>query len=151
VPIYLKFGPIEGAVTASGLEGWIELGSLVWGVTNPESTTGKGGSGRESVSDITIGKAVDRASVQLLKRVVTGEPTSGVMIKFYKSINHTEIEYLRYVLENTLVTSYSFDAFGESTSANSPLPTESLSLNFHKVDIQYAGQPVLDITVPPGS
>jgi type VI secretion system secreted protein Hcp len=145
VALYLKYGSIEGSVTTPGLKGWIELDSLNWGVTNLPGTSGPG---QLSVSDISIGKAVDEASVQLIKQLVAGRPTNGVIMKFYKSTTKgTESEYLQFTLANTLITSYTLDWDG-AVSGNSALPNENLSLSFVKVDIQYVGQAGLVITVP---
>ena len=32
MPIYVKYGAIEGDVTATGHESWIEVNSVQWGV-----------------------------------------------------------------------------------------------------------------------
>jgi len=148
VAAFLKYGSIEGSVTTPGLKGWIELDSFSWGVSAQPSVAG--GPPPLSVSDISIGKAVDQASVQLIKQLATGQATNGVVIKWYKqSAKDTQTEYFQYVLENTLITSYTVDWDG-AVSGNSALPNESLSLNFLKVDIQYVGQPGIVITASPG-
>lgn len=143
MPIYMKYGTIDGGVTAAGLKGWIELESFTWGVTNTRSVTG---GSHLNVSDITIDKMVDKASVPLLKQLVFGKPTNGVMMKFYKLIRTVQTLYLEITLDNTLVSSYSLGAEGGSGGAPA---RESLSLNFAKLNIQYSGQTAFGIVVPP--
>jgi type VI secretion system secreted protein Hcp len=145
--IFMKYGSIEGSVTTQGLEGWIELDSFSWGASNPSSTSpGAGSAGKVSVSDITVGKSVDRATVALIKELVAGQVTDGVLIQFYKDMPAGPQEYLQFTLDNTLVTSYSLSS--EADEASDRLrtadtlgpPTESLSLSFVKFDIQYTDQ-----------
>jgi len=164
----MKYGSIVGDVTTPGLVGWIELNSFSWGASNSatsaSSATGAG-AGKVSVSDISIGKMVDVASVQLIKMALTGAETDGVIIQFYKQF-HRDLpsavlgvagglqEYLQFTMDNTLVTSYSLSSGGNQPSAGFPapaealdLPTESLSLNFAKLDIRYTDQTgVQDVT-----
>ena len=164
--IFMKYGSIVGDVTTPGLVGWIELNSFSWGAsnsaTNASGATGAA-AGKVSVGDITIGKVVDAASVQLIKLALTGAETDGVIIQFDKQFYKDargEVpgagpqDYLQFTLDNTLVTSYSLSSDGNEPSAGSPapaepldLPTESLSLTFAKLDIQYTGQTgVQDVT-----
>ena len=85
--IFMKYGSIVGEVTTPGLVGWIELNSFSWGAsnsaTNASSATGAA-AGKVSVGDITIGKVVDAATVQLIKMALTGAETDGVIIQFDK-------------------------------------------------------------------
>jgi type VI secretion system secreted protein Hcp len=144
VPIYLKYGRIEGGVTASGLKGWIALESFQWGVAGTPSAAG--GPPHLNVSDITIGKVEDKASVPLLAELVLGRPTNGVMVKFYKTFKSFQKLYLQFSLDNTLVSSYSLNAEGGSGNAQ---PSESLNLSFTKMEIQSPGQTPVGIIVPP--
>ena len=155
MPIYLKYGTINGDVTASTYRGWIELDSFQWGATSPPTTPGT--AGKVSLSDITVSKRLDAASVQLINQVFTGSVTQSVTIVFSKdnatgvfSKETSKVPYLRYMLQDTLVSSYSFNSGGDNLSGPTGtaalpavaggLPMETLTLNFAKVVIDYTGQ-----------
>jgi type VI secretion system secreted protein Hcp len=136
-PIYMKYGDIiKGDVVAKGHEQWIELFSFQWGVSRGISTSGAQAD-REasvpSVSEIKVTKALDSSSVGLLKEALGG---SGqvVVIDFVKNDQSgTGFVYLEITLTNTLVS-------GFSTSSGGDRPTESLSLNFTKIQYNYKTQ-----------
>ena len=154
MPIYMKYGSINGDVTASGYQGWIELDSFQWGATSAPTTPGA--AGKVSVSDITVTKTTDVATVNLVKQLLAGTHTDSVTIAFLKSAflksaflksTGSDQPYLQYTLANTLITSYSLSLGVEeaNTATDQPaenlgLPSESLSLNFVQFDVQYTDQ-----------
>jgi type VI secretion system secreted protein Hcp len=151
MPIYMKYGSINGDVTAPGYQGWIELDSFQWGATSPPTTPGA--AGKVSVSDVTLTKTTDAATVNLIKELLAGTPTDNVTIAFIK-LSFRKLTgavsnepYLQYTLDNTLITSYSLSLGVEeaNTSTAQPaenlsLPSESLSLNFVQFDVHYTDQ-----------
>jgi type VI secretion system secreted protein Hcp len=133
MPIYMKYDGIDGAVTATGHEKWIELDSCQLGVNrHVTSATGRG-SNREasvpSVSEIVITKSQDVASTNLFKASLWGEGKK-VKIDFVKTDQDKFEQYLQLELENTLVSSFSTSGHGGDGHAR---PMESLSLNFTKI------------------
>jgi type VI secretion system secreted protein Hcp len=110
VPIYMKFGGIEGDVSTHGYEKWIELNSFQYGVGRAVSS-GAGGNTRESsapnVSEIVVTKHFDKASAKLYQDSVAGT-------------------FLAFELVDCGVSSYSLSSGGDN-------PMESLSLNSLKV------------------
>lgn len=132
--IFLKYGSLEGEVSAAGYEKWIELTSMQMGVGRGISAGVGGGSKREasapSVSEVTVTKTMDVASPLLLKESVGGKAVD-VKIDLTQTDNSGKhIAYQKYILTNTLVSGYSLSSGGER-------PSESLSLNFTKFDSEY--------------
>ena len=120
----------KGEVKAKGYEGWIELESAQIGISrNITSPTGRG-SNREgsapAVQEIVVTRYQDSVSTALFREALNG---SGklIVIAFVKG---DATAYLKIVLQNTLITSYSVSGHGGDSHGK---PMESLSLNFTKV------------------
>lgn len=132
--IFLKYGELKGEVTASTHKEWIEVHSFQWGVGRGISSGVGGASKREasapSVSEITITKSFDAASPLMMKEALGGK---AVTVKF--DMTQTDnggkhIAYQKYILTNCLISGYSISTGGDR-------PSESLSLNFTKIDSEY--------------
>lgn len=147
--IYMQFDGINGNVTATGHEKWIELGSVGFGVgrgivgTSPGKQSNREAS-TPSFSELTLTKDVDETSPLLFSEACIGK-AKKVTIHFCET-GDTQIQtYLEYVLTEVLVSGYSV-----SGSGGMGHPTESLSFNFTKIEIKYtpykddhtAGSPV---------
>ena len=133
-PIYMQYGTIQGDVTASGHEHWIEVDSFQWGIGRSISSPTGGTANREasvpSVSEIKITKPTDSSSPLLFKEALNGEGQT-VVIDFVKTgPNGQQTVYLEFTLTNTLVSGFSMSSGGDR-------PTESLSLNFTKVQYKF--------------
>jgi type VI secretion system secreted protein Hcp len=133
MPIYMKYDGIDGSVTATGHEKWIELDSCQSGAhRNVTSPSGRG-TNREAaaptVTEVVCTKTQDDASTSLFKASLWGEGKK-VKIDFCKTDKDKVEPYLQLELENTLISSYSISAHGGDGHSR---PTESLSLNFTKI------------------
>jgi len=135
MPIYMKVDGIDGSVTATGHEKWIELDSAQVGVNRHITNSTGRGVNREasapSVSEIVVTKVLDDASTGLFKASLWGEGKK-VKIDFVKTDKNKIEPYLQLELENTLVSSYSCSGHGGGDGAHAR-PMESLSLNFTKI------------------
>lgn len=140
-PIFMKFGTLSGEVTTKGYTGDIELSSFQWGVSRTISSPAAGSGARDSstpsVSEITITKMMDKTSPTLLQDLLQGQATSEVDIFFvnFAAAPGKALQggtYAEYVLSNVLISSDSVSSSGER-------PTESLTLNFTKVQFKYSG------------
>jgi type VI secretion system secreted protein Hcp len=133
--IFVKYGALEGEVTADGYDKWMECTSLQWGVGRGISAGVGGGSKREatapSVSEITMTKTMDAISPLLLKEAIGGKATEVKIHLTQTDADGKHIAYQKYVLTNTLVSGYSISSGGDR-------PSESVSLNFSKFDSEYA-------------
>ncbi|MBN8889457.1 MAG: hypothetical protein ABS99_01705 [Acetobacteraceae bacterium SCN 69-10] len=130
MPIYMKYNDIDGDATAEKYTKWIECGSFQWGVGRGISSPTGGSSDRESsapsVSEITLTKAQDVATVKLLNEALQGEGVT-VTIDFCKTDKGNLETYLQYTMQNVMISGY-------STSSGGDRPSESLSLNFTKIE-----------------
>jgi type VI secretion system secreted protein Hcp len=136
MPIFLKYDGINGDVTTTGHEKWIEVLSLQWGTGRGITNAGASGADREgstpSVSEIVVTKDTDSASPNLLRASLgLGPAAEGkkVNIDFCKTDTSKPEPYLQLTLENCLVSAYSLDSRGDR-------PSESVSLNFTKVEFK---------------
>lgn len=135
MPIYMNYNSIPGDTTAEGHEKWIELNSCQWGVGRGISSPTGGSADRESsapsVSEITVTKATDVSSTKLLNEAYQGEGQK-VQIDFCKTDKGKLEVYLTLNLENCMISGFSVSSGGDR-------PSESLSLNFTKVEFKNTG------------
>jgi type VI secretion system secreted protein Hcp len=132
--IFIKYGALNGEATAVGYEKWMEVNSLQWGVGRGISAGVGGGSKREatapSVSEIVVTKTMDAISPLMLKEAIGGDAKEVKIDLTQTDANGRHIAYQKFILHNTLVSGYSLSSGGDR-------PSESLSLNFTKVDSEY--------------
>jgi len=129
MPIYMKFGSIDGDVTTEGYAKWIELNSFQYGVGRAVSS-GAGGNTRESsapnVSEIVVTKHFDTSSAKLYQDSVAGAFDTKVQIKMNTTTKNKTETFLAFELSDCGVSGYSLSSGGDA-------PSESLSLNFLKI------------------
>lgn len=135
MPIFMHYEGIDGNVTAKGFEKWIEVNSFQFGAGRGISTPTGGAENREasaaSVSEVTVSRAMDKASPKLFEAGLIGD--AGKTVKIVMTRTGKELKELCiYKFENTLVSGYSVSSGGDT-------PTESLSLNFTKFEYSYTG------------
>ena len=132
MPIYMKYDGIDGDVTEEGHGKWIEVNSFQWGVGRGISSPVGGSIDRESsapsVSEITVTKAQDTATIKLVDSALQGEGKT-VHLDFCKTDKGKLEVYLTYTLTNTMISGYSLSSGGDR-------PQESLSLNFTKIEVK---------------
>ncbi len=132
--IYMKWDGIDGAVTTSGFEKWIELNSFQLGVGRAIGTAARGAATREAsepnISEIVISKRLDKASTKLMMDAVAGDLSATVKFKFTTTTKDKVDTYLAYELTNCGLSGYSKSSSGDA-------PTESMTLNFTKIMCTY--------------
>ena len=135
MPIYMKFDGIDGEVTAKGKEKWIEVLSWSWGETNQGSagSAGGGGAGKVSFQDMHFVQNTQSSSPPLLKACATGKHIPSALLTFVKAESQ-QVEYLKIKLEDVLISSFQA---GGAEGANNDTPSESISLNFQKIEWSY--------------
>jgi type VI secretion system secreted protein Hcp len=133
MPIYMNYNSlaIKGDVTATGWVGWIEISSFQFGIGRGISSPTGGSADRESsapsVSEITITKDQDTSTGPMLTAALQGEGVT-VIIDFVKTSAGQLAKYMEYTLTNTLISGFSTSSGGDRLS-------ESISLNFTKVQV----------------
>ena len=134
VDVFLKLGDIKGESTDSKHTGEIDVLSWSWGVSQSGTMAhgGGGGIGKASFSDLNIMHALDKASPVLMKACATGEHIKeGTLIA--RKAGKGQQEYLIIKMNDILITSV-------APSGSSEEPTESVSLQCAKVDLEYKPQ-----------
>jgi len=131
---------IPGESTAAGFEGKVEIYSFSWGASNP-TTIGSGTSGvsagKVSISSFNVMKKTDKASALLFQRCCEGEHIEKVVITMRKAGGTAGQQvFLTYTFETVMVESVQWSG----SSGGDDTPTESLSLAFGKVKIEYFQQ-----------
>lgn len=132
MPIYMNYNSLPGDVTAEGHEKWIEVNSFQWGVgrgiSSPTGASADRESSAPSVSEIVVTKSTDVSSTKLLNEAYQGEGQK-VQLDFCKTDKGVLEVYLTINLENCMISGYSVSSGGDR-------PSESLSLNFTKVEFK---------------
>ncbi|MBC9208254.1 type VI secretion system tube protein Hcp [Roseomonas aerophila] len=132
--IYMKYQGVDGESTTTGYEKQIELQSFQLGVGRGISTA-RGTSTRESseasVSEVTVTKQTDGASLKLFEESLYGKLDHEVIITFVRTQTGGGVQpYLRYTLTGAGVSGFSLTSGGDR-------PQESVSLNFDKIEMTY--------------
>lgn len=138
MPIYMKFldDSIKGDVTADGHAEWMELNSLQFGVGRGIGSPTGNAKNREasapSVSEVTVSRGADKASVNLFQEALVGTG-KNLQIDFVRTNAGTLVTYCVITLTNVMISGYSISSGGDT-------PSESLSFNFTKVEYKFTNQ-----------
>jgi len=131
--IYMKVPGADGSVTASGYEKWIELDSMQFGVGRSVAmVTGNmanRASGLPSFSEITVSKETEDSTYGLLNEAVLGKEGKKIELAVVEP-GDTPTEFVKYVLEDAIVSSFSMSASGGK-------PHESISISYSKIEIAF--------------
>src|SRR5208282_2486942 len=131
VEIHLDLGSIQGESLSSTHPNEIEVSSFSWGVSNSLVNTQSGGikGGKVSMSEVTVTKYFDKASVQLLKASASGQILATAKITWSKSTGGKKPEdFITITLSGVLITSVQ----QSSTRGGTGMGTESITLSFQK-------------------
>ncbi len=129
---YLQLDGIEGEARAKGREKEMSLQAFSFGAAQAGAVGrggGGGGAGKVSFQDISITRAVDKASPKLFLASVSGQQIKRGVLTVVKA-GGDQAEALKITFEDILVSSYQL-------SGSTELPMESISLNFGKVTFEY--------------
>lgn len=137
---YMKIDGVDGEATATGHENQIEIFSFSWGASNP-TTVGSGSTGiaasRVSISSFNVVKKTEKSSATLFSRCCTGTHIPTVEVTMRKASGEGgQKPFLVYKFTDVMVESIQWSG----SSGGDDTPTESLSLAFAKVEIEYQQQ-----------
>ena len=130
MPIYMHIEGIPGESQAEGHHNEFDIYAFSWGETNTRALGGGGGagSGKVSMQDFHFTKPAGKSSPKLFLACASGRHLPAVQIVVTTLGNEREQNLQRYVLSDCIISSYQTGGDGDSR------PTESLSLNFTKIE-----------------
>lgn len=134
--VFLKIDSIPGDVTAQGFQNDIQLDSFHFGSTRTISSptgTGDRTAGAPSVSDLDVTKLMEKSSVPLVNKLLTGNTIPKMEIFLTKNQNGKLFTFAHYTLENVLISAYSVSSGGDR-------PSESISFNYGKLQTEFFPQ-----------
>lgn len=133
---FLKIEGIPGESTDAKHADEIVVTSFRTGfVQQPVTASGAGGSaGKAVLQDLTLTKWLDKASPLLMLKCAQGTHLPTAVLTVRKA-GEDRLEYYKITLSDVLISSIS----SEGTSSGDR-PTESLSLNFSKIEWEYTPQ-----------
>lgn len=133
----LKYDGIEGESTLKGFEKHIEIASWSWGVS--PATTGNGARlvGKACPSDVSLSKAVDKATPPLIAGAVGGSvsPTAILIGLRPGGGGGAPQVYLKIQMKNVMVSSYQ-----TSGSSGGGTAMDAFSVRFQSAKVSYFPQ-----------
>jgi type VI secretion system secreted protein Hcp len=136
VDYFLKIDGIEGESTDSKHKNEIDVESWSWGETQGGTfeSRGGGGAGKVVMQDFHFVTRVNKSSPKLLLACAAGQHIKSAVLTCRKAGGEQQ-EYLQYKMSDLLVSSY--QAGG---STGDVVPTDQISLNFSKLEVEYKEQ-----------
>jgi type VI secretion system secreted protein Hcp len=137
VDYFLKIDGIEGESQDSKHSKEIELESWSWGETQTgtQRIGGGGGAGKVAMQDFNFVMSVNKASPKLMLACATGQHIPKVILTCRKAGGEQQ-EYLTWTFSDVLISSYQ----SGGTINGDVLPTDQISLNFSKIEVEYKEQ-----------
>ncbi|MCC5986217.1 MAG: type VI secretion system tube protein Hcp [Pararhodobacter sp.] len=131
--IYMKFGSIKGDATHEEHKDWLTIDSLQWGagrgIMTPSGSTRNREASEPSVSEITVTKSMDSSSPSFFTEALTGNKGAEVKINLVSTGSPGRV-FATYTLSDALVSGYNMSSGGDR-------PSESISINFSKIQFKY--------------
>jgi type VI secretion system secreted protein Hcp len=137
VEMFLKLSGIDGESVDAKHKGEIDVLAWSWGLSAESAPPGGGGgsgAGRVKIQDISIQKLVDLASPLLLSFSAQGKHISDGTLTTRRP-GKAAAEFLLLKMTDVIVTSVNMVA-----SKDENRPTESITLNFAKLQLDYRPQ-----------
>ena len=136
VDYFLKIDGIPGESKDSRHKDEIDVESWSWGeIQTVSGPSGSGaGTGKVSMQDFSFVMGLNRASVDLMKACATGQHIKTATLSATKA-GKVQQEYLTFKFHDVLVSS-----FHTGGSEDAVVPTDSVSFNFAKIEVEYRPQ-----------
>jgi type VI secretion system secreted protein Hcp len=131
--IFMKFGDkVKGDIDTPQYKTWIMVESFQFGSGRGIGSATASGGNRQgshaSVSEVTISKHLDPSSLPLWRDSLDGKLATTVDFSFTRA-DQDNSEYLHVTLWDTGVSGWSMSSGGDR-------PSESVSLNFAKIELK---------------
>jgi type VI secretion system secreted protein Hcp len=135
VDMFLELEGVKGETLDKVYKGKnaIDVLSWTWGVSNTGTFHhgSGGGAGKANFQDIAITKFVDKGTADLMMFCANGKHIPKGTLTCRKA-GDNPLEYLKITMQQILVSSYA-----TGSSAGDERTTETVSLNFAKVKVEY--------------
>ena len=136
MPAYLHLEGIEGECKDQDHDKWIIIESmsspihrsLPAGAKDQQRTKGE-----TTLGDIVVVRQMDKSSTKLQQACANGTFYDTAEIHFCSTVKGKQEPYLKYKLEDVIVSSYSF----HGNSSGMPLPSEQVTLAFTAAEWTY--------------
>jgi len=134
VDVFLKITGAPGESADHKHKGEIDVLSYSWGVsqTGTMAYGGGGGAGKANFHDFSFMMRMNKATPKLMQACANGSHIPTAILTCRKAGDKQQ-EYMQYKFYDLLIASY-------QTSASSEEPTESISFNFSKMEMEYKEQ-----------
>ena len=134
--IFIKIGDIKGESQDKGHKGEVEVMSWSFGMSQSGSMAmgGGGSAGKVSFQNLQFTHSVDTASPNLMQHCASGKHVDLVTLTARKA-GEEQHEFIVIKLTDVIITSVQL-----SGSDGSGAPTESVSLDFSKIQYDYKAQ-----------
>lgn len=141
IDVYLQIDGIKGESQDSAHQGWIELSSAHWGVTQPKSATASTGGGHTAERcehrTLKLSKMADLASPILMQHCSMGKTIPKAKLEFMRADGDGKpVKYYQIELENVLIANIDQMIHGGS------ILHDEISLRFSKVKWSYLQQKI---------
>jgi type VI secretion system secreted protein Hcp len=137
---FLEIDGIKGESTDAKHKEQLDIESFSWGATNAgsfsQATGVGGGTGKVNFQDLHCTKQVDKSSPLLAKACATGQHIKQALLTVRKAGGQQQ-EYYTVKMTDVLISSFQS---GGSAHAENIIPLEQFSLNFAKIEFNYAPQ-----------
>ena len=136
VDFFIKFDGIKGESADAKHKDEIDVESWSWGETHAGTGApgGGGGAGKVSMQDFQFVMTLNRATPQLMKACATGRHIKTATLSARKA-GKGQQEYLTFKFQDVLISSVQ-----TSGSEEAPVPSDSVSFNFAKIEVEYKPQ-----------
>lgn len=137
IDMFLKLGDIKGESRDGLHRDEIELQSFQWGMAQNGSMhqgTG-GGAGKVSIQNLSITKALDKSTPNLLMACSSGKHYPEAVLTVRKAGGTNPVEYMIIRLQEVLVAAYNTQA-----NTGNEVLAETVALNFARVEVIYQPQ-----------
>ncbi|HEY8747136.1 MAG TPA: type VI secretion system tube protein Hcp [Tepidisphaeraceae bacterium] len=137
MPAFLKLGDIKGEATDQDHKDWIQVESMSAPIHRsiPEGAKDQQRArGDTTLGDVVIVRPLDKSSTKLQEACASGKFYADAEIHLCTTVKGKQQPYLKYLLKNVIISSYSFHGNG----SGSPTPSEELTLAFTGVEWNYS-------------
>lgn len=136
VDMFLKLDGVKGESSDDKHKGELDILSWSWGAhqTGTSHVGAGGGAGKVNVQDLSFTKYIDRSSPELFLHCCTGKHFATALLTVRKA-GGKPLEYLKINMEEVLVSGVTTGGSGGDER-----PTESVTLNFARVKLDYTPQ-----------